>query len=106
MTRKIDTMGSTKIGSATEKCTDDVATTPADTIRMTFCKDRVIAHIGNNLVLDADARMIRSILGLVSVAIDDQIPALLDKAYIRHDKSWSFVISASLVPSELLSGEW
>jgi len=106
MTRKIDTMGSTKIGSTTEKCADAVPSAPTDTIRMTFCKDRVIAHIGDNLVLNADARLVRSILGLVSVAIDDQLPALLDKAYIRHDKSWSVVISASLVPSELLSGEW
>lgn len=56
--------------------------------------------------VDIPVKYIRSILGLVAVMVDDQLPAMLEKTYIDADEEWSVIINGSLKSEKVFSGNW
>jgi hypothetical protein len=69
-------------------------------------KDHITITVGNDILCDLPGDLIRPVLGLVSILIDEEIPALLDKGYINREADWKHELTAMLVPDDMFSGEW
>ena len=78
---------------------DDIAT-------ITVTKDYMIIRSGDRVLFDCPGELIRPVLGIVSVLIDQELPALLDKQYINPAAGWKHEFTCMLKPSDMFSGEW
>ena len=78
-----------------------------DTIaKITVTKDRIVIMDGDKILCDLPGELIRPVLGLVSVLVDEEIPALLGKRYINTEADWKHELTVMLAPSGMFSGEW
>jgi hypothetical protein len=78
-----------------------------DTIaKITATKDRITIMDGDKILCDLPGELIRPVLGIVAVLVDEELPALLDKQYINANADWKHELTAMLVPSGMFSGEW
>lgn len=74
---------------------------------MTFDEEKFIIRDQENKVLvDIPSDYVRSILGLVAVMIDEEVPALLDRTYVNREESWELIWNVTLKPERVFSGNW
>lgn len=77
-----------------------------DMVTITVTKDHMVIRSGDKVLFDCPGQLIRPVLGLVSVLIDQELPALLDKQYINPDADWKHELTVVLRPDGMFSGEW
>jgi hypothetical protein len=67
---------------------------------------KIISAGDEKVLVDLENDDIRPVLGLVSILIDEEIPALLEKQYVVRDDQWKLQMCVSLKPDDMFSGEW
>jgi hypothetical protein len=67
---------------------------------------KIISAGDEKVLVDLENDDIRPVLGLVSILIDEAIPALLEKQYVVRDDQWKLQMCVSLKPDDMFSGEW
>lgn len=78
---------------------DDIAT-------VTATSDHIVIRSGDKILFDCPGELIRPVLGLVAVLVDEELPALLEKEYINPAAGWKHELTVMLKPSGMFSGEW
>jgi len=67
---------------------------------------KIISAGDEKVLVDLENDDIRPVLGLVSILIDEEIPALLEKQYVVRDDQWKLQMCVSLKPDDMFSDEW
>ncbi len=67
---------------------------------------KIISAGDEKVLVDLENDDIRPVLGLVSILIDEEIPALLEKQDVVRDDQWKLQMCVSLKPDDMFSGEW